>query len=399
MEPTAKGRLALTIFASGFSSGFTVVVYPALGPLLTDPGRFGLTAFQYGFLFASQIVAAVLAAFLTRRWGSLVGMRRVVLSGTVCSLVAMVALAVAGRPLGTPAVRYAVLLLGTAGVGAGLSATMSALSVVAFRLFVKRPGVGVNAVHLLACCGSMAAPAIVGLFVSVRFWWGAPLTGACLLAAVLLLQLCFLRPAGEPRADRSGPSEHRAVNRLWTWAVLAFLYGACEATLSNWGSVFASGDRGFSPALAALMLTAFWGAIVAGRILFILFSLRFKPAVPYALAPFLTALSFVWLAFAGHPWQVTVGFIAAGLGCSFFFPSSLSFAAQEQPANAAVVSATLMGCSFAGMGLGSNLPGYVRSFVALPRMLGFSSVYALALGGVAIFLVSTYATAARPAAW
>ena len=388
-SPKRSLLTSIVVFVSGFGIGLMVVMYPTLGPLLTDGDMFGLTSAKYGLLFLPQIVAAIVSALAVRRLAARIGMKRVVMLGTACCVVSMALLLVASRLVGHPGLAYPVLLVGTAAVGAGFAATMSGLNVYAFELFREHPGAALTGLHMVITVGSVLSPLMFSLFLRGGYWPGAPMVVAAILAGLLASQLKLdslgsdRAPGYEPPADRV-----RLSQRLWLWAALALLYGACEATFAYWGPVYANEDKGLSVATSALALSAFWGALTLGRALFTAFSLRFRTRAVYIIAPFVVAVAFLALPFLQGTLSVILGFALAGLGCSFFYPDSVGLASNEQPAHAAVVSATMTAFLFAGFGLGANLPGILRSAAGLSTVFTWSLGYAVALGLLAVFMTS-----------
>jgi fucose permease len=389
-SPKRSFLTSTLVFASGFGIGLMIVVYPTLGPLLTDRDMFGLTNAQYGLLFLPQIVAAIVSALAVRRLGARIGMKRVVIIGTGCCVVAMALLLVASSLVGHPGLAYSVLLVGTAAVGAGFAATMSGLNVYAFELFREHPGAAITGLHMVITAGSVLSPLMFSLFLRGGYWPGAPMVVAAILAGLLVSQV-KLDSLGSDRALGYELSAERVrlSQRVWLWAALALLYGACEATFAYWGPVYANEDKGLSVATSALALSAFWGALTLGRALFTAFSLRFRTRALYVVAPFVVAAAFLVLPLTQDTMPVILGFALGGLGCSFFYPNSVGLASNEQPMHAAVVSATMTAFLFVGFGLGSNLPGILRSAAGLSAIFTWSLGYAVVLGLLAIFMTST----------
>ena len=60
-------------------------------------------------------------------------------------------------------------------------------------------------------------------------------------------------------------------------AVMVFLYGVCEATFGNWSPIYLEQDAGLAMSEAALALSVFWGMVTAGRVLFALTAIWFRP--------------------------------------------------------------------------------------------------------------------------
>ncbi len=85
-----KTKSVLAIYLSGLLQGIALIIFPAAGPLLTNPNLHGLSSAQFGLLFTPQIIAAIVASGLTARcvtWFG--GMGRVLLAGLAANVLAM----------------------------------------------------------------------------------------------------------------------------------------------------------------------------------------------------------------------------------------------------------------------------------------------------------------------
>lgn len=382
-----------TVFLSGFAIGIALILYPAAGPLFTSADYYGLTSAEYGLLFLPEILGAIVAALLVRRWGARLGVKGVMLAGTSSSMFSMVLFALTTQLHAYGQLTYVLLLIGTAATGIGFAATQSTLNVYAFEMFRNRPSASVTLLHMLGTIGSVSGPLILSVFLGAGILWGAPVAIVVLFCILLVLQARFV-----PSLHRRDLNELQAAQartrlpRVWLWAALAVFYGCAEATFSNWGSIFANEDRGLSIAAAALALSVFWAAVTAGRAAFAVVAARSRQSLQWSLflvSPFVMALAFFVLPSLTGTGAVIAGFALAGLGCSYFFPSSIGLASQEHPDVVSRVSGTMTAALFLGVGIGSNLPGFLRGAVDLGHIITASAGYALATGALAVFITLT----------
>ena len=387
---SSKSKAVLAVYLSGLLQGIALIIFPAAGPLLTDPQFHGLSSAQFGVLFTPQIAAAIVASTLAARLAARVGMKRILLAGLGFNLAAMLLLAASHFAIGAGDAAFAVLLLATGAVGAGFGLTLTALNAFAFDLFPGRQDSAVTGLHVLTGTGQVGASLILGLFLGFGIWWGAAVTVGGALLLMILFQLSLpLRLSSETTQARMSQADRRIPMRVWLYAASVFLYGACEATFGNWSPIFLEREAGFSMASAALGLSIFWASVTAGRVLFAVLALRVDASLLYVLSPFVVAASFVALPLAGDMLPSLAVLALAGLALSFYFPYSVSLASAEHPHLAAVVSGALVAAIQLGTGVSANLVGSAGESLPLSAIFQASALYAVAMGAIAIYLRAT----------
>jgi len=115
--------------------------------------------------------------------------------------------------------------------------------------------------------GTALAPVFVAVFVGLGFWWGLPILSTLLLVLLLLASVRLpLRVEATPTTARP-TGIHKIPPRFWLFAAFAVLYGICETMNGNWSQQEMI-SQGASATQAALFLTAFWGMVTVGRLLF-----------------------------------------------------------------------------------------------------------------------------------
>ncbi len=161
------------------------------------------------------------------------------------------------------------------------------------------------------------------------------------------------------------------------------LYGFCETLNGNWSQLDMTDELGASTTEAALALTAFWGMVTVGRVLFAAIQRRFPSRLTFHLLPFVLAGAFVIIAVLpdDEPALGVLAFGLAGLGCSALLPLTISFGQEELKAFAAgtaggVIAFYQLGYGIAAFGVGPLLNGGV----GLPTIYAFSAVIAACMG-------------------
>ena len=118
-------------------------------------------------------------------------------------------------------------------------------------------------------------------------------------------------------------------------------------------------DLGSSTTAASLALTAFWGMVTLGRILFAAIEAWFPSRLTYHVLPLVLAGAFVLVALLpdDQPAFGIAAFALAGLGCSALLPLTISFGQRELSAYAAaaaggVIAFYQLGYGIAAFGVG-----------------------------------------------
>jgi fucose permease len=370
------------VYAAGVVQGIALVTFPAASTIFTDPSEYDLSSTQYGALFLPQVVAAITAALLGARLSGRFGVKVVYLAGLAAGLASMALLIASSFLTGEQEAAYALLLLATASLGAGFGLTVPALNTFAAAFHPGAVDRAILTLNALLGLGTVLAPVFVAVFVGLGFWLGLPLVSAGLLVLLVLVSLRLpLRvetaAAGRPREAGGMPS------RFWVYAGFAVLYGVCETVNGNWSQLDMTDELGASTTEAALALTAFWGMVTLGRVLFAAVQRWVPSRVVYHVLPFGLAGAFVLIALLpdDEPALGVVAFGLAGLGCSALLPLTISFGQEELKAFAAaaaggVIAFYQVGYGIAAFGIGPLLD----AGVGLPAIYAASAAVAAGMG-------------------
>ena len=315
-------------------------------------------------MFIPQVIGAVLGSALAagqvRTWG----MKRVFLSGLALNLAAVALLLASRLFIGQTAVAYNLLLLATAALGGGFGMTLTMLNLYVVGFFPAKPDTAVTALHALLGTGTALAPLLVALFIGRGVWWWLPVVVAVGLTALMIsaarqpLQVALHQ---EEAPGWSLARLRRLPVRFWIFVAVVFLYGACETLFGNWGPLYLQNDRGLPANVATGALAAFWAMVTVGRVAIALLSAWVPARWSYLGLPVLITMAFLVLPQVGGPTAGILAFGFAGLGCSAFFPLSISFAEREFAAQAAIVSGGLVIVYQLGYGLAAFGVGPLQS--------------------------------------
>ena len=373
----------LSIYLSGFLVGIALVLFPAAGSILTDADFHGFTSTQFGSIFIPQIVLAILTSLSAPKIAEKVGMKTVMLLGLASLFVATTLLGASNWFL-EGNIDYWIVMAGTAALGAGFGFTITALNPFAYTLFPGKETSAVTAMHILLGAGTASAALFLNAFVGQGIWYGAPFA----ISAIVLLMILFTLPITLklPHSETEQSSNEKIPFKIWLFALAVFLYGACEATLGNWGALFLEKSGGLSVSDAALGLSVFWGFVALGRIAFTFYALRFSTKWVYIIAPFIVAIVFFTLPQAEGRTLLLAYMAFGGLGMSILFPLSISSATDQFPKYAAIISGVLVAAIQLGTGFSSNVIGYLNERMELSDLIQYSTAYALALGILAFYL-------------
>jgi predicted MFS family arabinose efflux permease len=244
------------------------------------------------------------------------------------------------------------------------------------------PDRAVLVLNALLGFGTVLAPVFVAIFDGLGAWWGMPLASAILLSVLVLVSV---RLPLEARAAPATPSQaqHGIPSRFWVYAGFAVLYGICETVNGNWAQLDMT-DLGSSTTAASLALTAFWGMVTLGRILFAAIEAWFPSRLTYHVLPLVLAGAFVLVALLpdDQPAFGIAAFALAGLGCSALLPLTISFGQRELTAYAAAAAGGVIAFYQLGYGIAAFGVGPLRDAgVELSTVYAMAAIVAIAMFG------------------
>ena len=379
------------VYIAGLVQGVVLVTFPAASTIFTDPDEYDLTSTAYGFMFIPQVITAIAGALLGAGLARHFRAKRVYLAGLAFSLVAMTLLVASTPFTSDSSFAYALLMVATACLGAGFGLTVPLLNTFTAAFHPTAVDRSVLALNALLGLGTALAPVFVAIFVGLGFWWGLPVLSAVMLVGLLVASSRLPLEAGgpAPAADRRARAAIPA--RFWIFAAFAVLYGVCETVNGNWSQLDMTTDIGASTTAAALALTAFWGMVTVGRVIFATIEPWFPTHHTYHLLPFVLAAAFVAIASLGEGSTAAgvVAFGVAGLGCSALLPLTISFAQEDlvtisDAAAGWVIASYQLGYGIAAFGTGP----LHDAGVTLPAIFGAAAVASGVMAALSFVIAS-----------
>ena len=386
-KPTSSnGPAVLAVYLIAFLQGLTLVSFPASSAVLKQ--MHGFTDAQYGAIFLPQVALAVLGAVAGGMLARRLGLRPLLWLAAAGNGLSQLALAASLWVM--PALAFPTILVGTALLGWSFGLGGAPLNSYPPRLFPKRAPAAVVALHTLLGLGLMVGPLLADGFGRAGEWIGFPLSLLGLSALLALTAAAVRLPpdvGGETdrQTDANPPLSSGA---FWTFAAIAVLYAFAEGTFGNWAAVYLREAKGLSATVAALALSVFWGAMVAGRLLVSVLVARIAPLMIWLALPALMIAAFLLLPGADTPASGLGLFALAGLACSAFFPLTIALASERFPEHVAWVSSMLIAALMVGVGLGSFAIGPLREWLTFEQLYRLSAFYPAAVIGLALRAVA-----------
>jgi len=366
----------LSVYMHGtyFLTGVGIML---LGPLLPLLGRqWNLTDSLSGTLLAAQFTGSFVGAVLIQR-----NLRRGLKVGGLCLVVGYVALAFATHLSSGYRMGVGALLIG----GFGQGRLINSISVLAGTRYTHQRGRALMSLNLVWSAGALLAPLIVG-FCAVHFTVPWMLYGYALLGLSLLVFQLSLAARLWPQATATatlpeGAASPHRTPRAWMliayFAMLLFLFGALENSLSGWISSFAVRYTHTGAAYGVFSTTMLWVGITAGRALGLVLLRAFSERQVQLLSLGVAIIASSLLAFVHRPAQLLPLAVVIGCGLAPFIPVTTSlFFAEAKPSTRQagfVLAISALGGAVLQwtVGLLSQHTGSLRLALELPPVVGF----------------------------
>lgn len=258
----ASPRTTLAVcIASLFALG---LFYGALGPLLPQfSRRVGAPVEAVGAMFTALFLGALTLQLAGGWLNERLGLRFMVALGS-----GLLAAAVLGITLSPT---LPVLLACAFLAGAGQGSLDASTNVLVPAVFGERSVSAVNLLHFAFGAGAVLSPVMTSLLSSV---WGDSIPLLWVAAALGAVNaLATLRWAIDPKVARAHQASAMAGNAiysrsvLWLLSLLLFLGVGVEMGVGGWTTVYASRTTSLPVGAVAMLVSGFWLALTAGRLL------------------------------------------------------------------------------------------------------------------------------------
>jgi len=357
--------------------GWSAVLIPSLVRSVEHDFGQPDTALSLLYFLSSGMfaVAALSGGFIAERLG-----RRGVLVVGVC-------IAGAGGSLAAAAPEWWLFVLGASLSTCGVGLVEPQVTGLFLDLYPDARASSQNVLNAFFSIGSLVAPALVGLLVSVGFPWRLLLlaTGLGFLAtlpALLLVQMPSGRRAEAPTnhdASGAGHGEQSLLPFTYLAITIGFYVGA-EIGISNWLVRFLAGVPLIQ---ATVVLSAFWGGLTVGRFA----SNWIAERLEYS-AFTMGCVGLASLLLAGAVWSpsfpvAAVLFTLAGACYGPVFPMIVAIGGNIYPHRIAALSGGLTTAASAGAIIYPPLMGVLASRIGLEggmfgaALLGLPMIIAL----------------------
>lgn len=156
-------------------------------------------------------------------------------------------------------------------------------------------------------------------------------------------------------------------------AVMLMTYAISETVIASWAPTFFRTERAYSIGDAALVVSLFWGGILAGRVITGILSGKIRAYYLVLILSLVAVLSAVSIYFSGNRNLDLVIIVIIGLGYSAIFPLLISTGSTVYKLGSGVLLTIL----FAAANLGISLAPYMIRFFS-----GFSMLLSISLAPI-----------------
>ncbi len=343
----------VVVYLGGMLTGLSLILYPALGTIFTDPTHFGFSSNQFSGIFIPQTLLAIFSALLTPFFVSKLSSKKVLLLGSISLTIAILLLFLSHLFMANKPEALLLIYSGTSFLGLGFGLVITVLNPLALQLFPKNPLASISGLHFSLGLGTAGAPLLIGLLQDPSLWWYLPLIISIVLLFWMVLIL-FLQLSEEENTLSS--VSLKIPLRLWGFVLLVVFYGICEGSLGSYGAIFLK-NQGLSIKMAAFGLALFWSGLAFGRIVFGLLSVRFKMDWLTLWSALLIGILFYLIPMSKDANFSILGMALAGICMSTLFPASVSWATKENQKMAIMVSGLMVSALQLGTGISTNFLG------------------------------------------
>ena len=389
-----------------FGANFTVT-----GAVLPQMIR----SFEWSYTAAATVMAAGSVGYFGATFASGFVVRRFGLRVTAVIGMALnaCALALFGA---TPSLLVNVLLYGVVGVGSGCVEVV--LNYGAVRMERDGRSQLMNLLHAAFSVGGMLGPLAASRLLDAGTPWQIVfriIAAGAALAAVWMALLPFHRleerpppsrpkprRTAEPRAGsatggrRTGtgggpvaelPFDHLLVGFC---VALLFIYVGAEVGVSGWIAEYFVSVLGSTPAQGAILVTLFWGGILAGRLLLAFFYTGTNSALAILTLATVASAGLIVAVAAGGAVVAAAGFVVAGFGFSCIYPLVMSIVGRYVPVRRQSVA---VGLASTGGGIGALV--FPLPIAAVAQQVGIRRGFLLYVLLPLLLMLIAFTTALR----
>jgi MFS family permease len=294
-----------------------------------------VAGFHASAMALGMILAGSFADRIARRWG-----RHLTFWGGGCGMaLGAILIGVGTRP---------VLTIG----GAGLMGAIGGLLLIMIQStladrYGPRRATALTEANLTASVGAMCVPLLMGLFQVSGIGWQTAMFVAALVWMAAFLRLYRVPIPNDFGREISTPGVQRLTTGAplpvvyWVFWSVIFCVVAIEWCMAYWGAAFLEQSAGLGRAAASSVMSVFFAAVVAGRLLGSRLTHRFESTTLLLGSLGVAMLGFPLFWLASSVWLTLVGLVVTGFGIANLFPLTLSAATGVAPDQADRASARI----------------------------------------------------------
>ncbi len=336
-----------------FMLGVTISLLGPSLPALAE--RTGIALPQAGIFFTLFSGGSVLAILLVARFNDRPA-RHALLIGGALVMGAALWLIASSRTFAQAAVAVALSGLAMSTVGTAPNAIIT-------DLYRGRAGQALNALHTVVGVGSFVGPVMIAAAIRM----GGDYRVAYRLAAAAMLLVCALWAISRPpRPQRAALGERRGLTSFIAPLILVFalamLYTGTEQVLGGWLFTYARDSAALAAAVASLLVSLFWLAVLLGRLAAVRVLRRTTNAGLLRACVLMGAAGIgVILLGRAAPALLWIGVALAGFGFGPVFPTTLALSSELAPGHAGamgslVVASGSIGAMILPLAAGALIP-------------------------------------------
>ncbi|HZJ82210.1 MAG TPA: MFS transporter [Clostridia bacterium] len=336
-------------------TGMAVLITGAILPYLID--EFHLSYSSGGLLLALQAIGNLGASLIGGIISDYVGRKTVMLFGSLCFLIGF------GGVFFVTSTFLLFLLLFMAGIGWGVMNSM-VNSVVSDASGGRSSTM--NLLHMFFAIGAFIAPLFIGILVRANLSWRFGPLALSFMSAILFL-VFLIMPIESTKKDENEDNKGGipfSNIRYYIFMLLLFLYVGSENSINGWMVTYLQELNIFSTIGPQDVLSIFWVAIIAGRLLNAAIHRLLTKEVLILTYSLGGSISFILFLLTSHPVLIMLWVFLMGIFFAGFYPTLVANASSIIRGSGAAAG-ILMGCG----GMGGAVVPYINGIVAEGRGL------------------------------
>ena len=372
-------------YTIAFLQGLTIVVIPAASTIFKAAEENAISDAEYGLLTLPMIVSAILSTTLLKQILALLGRRKLYFYSILANLGYLLLTAVSYFSKGDSFSSFLLLLGANFMLGLGFGLLVSVLNIYTVALNPQKSDALLTGLHSCLGMGAALSPQLITFAHTWGIWQTASIAIAGVFFTIMLVSIPFVpkeegvKNKSQLRSDTKGAAKMPL--GIWLFLLLITAYALVETIVFYWTSEYLSLEKGLGLEESLKALSIFWLMITVGRVSASLLSLKLDGWYLYLLSPVLIFTAGLLLISATASVVLQV-YVILGLGCSYFFPLSLSLAARTYPKYQEKIAGLAVAALMLGVGICNFFVGYLKNNDYLSLNQAFSGV-----AGIALFLL------------